>query len=138
MRSNNLLSTFSRTHFVTPVRVPAGRRDVLIARRLNQIAVSDPARLEGLTQFPFSSRHAHQQTLERQDISNRICVKGLLRYPVPDRPQAVDSKAERCRSGRSSTLGNRLRTRVLTHTKSHLLTSESTTSAATIRFGVSP
>ena len=48
---------------MTPVRVPAGRRDVLIARRLNQIAVSDPARLEGLTQFPFSSRHAHQQTI---------------------------------------------------------------------------
>jgi len=30
-----------------------------------------------------------------------------LRYTVPDCPHTIDSKAERCRSGRSSTLGKR-------------------------------
>jgi hypothetical protein len=38
-------------------------RTVLAHRRLNQIAGSDRARLEGLTQFPLSLRHLCQQTL---------------------------------------------------------------------------
>src|SRR5262252_65866 len=33
-----------------------------------------------------------------------MCVKEVLRYTVPDRPQLIDPK-EKCRSGRSSTLG---------------------------------
>jgi hypothetical protein len=43
---------------------------------------------------------------------------------VPDRPQRIDSKAERCWSGRSGTLGNRSPPRVLMHTKSHQRTSD--------------
>jgi hypothetical protein len=49
----NFLSTFSGTHFVTPRVSGPGWRDVLMRRRLNQIAVSDRGRFEGLTQFPF-------------------------------------------------------------------------------------
>jgi hypothetical protein len=48
---------------------------------------------------------------------------------VGGRSQTVDSKAERCPSGRSSTLGNQLRSRVLTHTETFQHTSRSTTSA---------
>src|SRR5262249_14054759 len=74
--------------------------------QLKEIAVGDPCEIEGLTQFPFPSRTRGSKGFERQDISDRICVKGCLRYIFPDRPQRVDSKAERCRSGRSSTLGS--------------------------------
>ena len=45
---------------------------------------------------------------------------------------------ERCWSGRSGTLGNRRPPRVLTHSTSHQLTSDPTTSATSMSVSVSP
>ena len=90
---------------------------------LDKIAVSDRATLRGLTQFALSSRGARRQMLEHEDISNCIFVKEVLRYAVLDRPQLVDSKAERCRSGRSSTLGKRCVGTAWRRTESHFLQS---------------
>ena len=83
------------------------RRSPAALWQLNEIAVSDRTTLECLTQFPSCRRACASKRLQRRHISHRVCVKGVLRHP--DRPQLVDSKAEKCRSGRSSPFGTRLR-----------------------------
>jgi hypothetical protein len=66
------LTNIQRNTLRDGARVPAaGRR-----RRLNQIVVSDLETLEGLTQFRFRRDTRVSKRLERQDLSNRICVKG--------------------------------------------------------------
>jgi len=84
--------------------------------RCLKIAVSDRRTLRGLPQFARESDPSSVAKCRFAEGSPPVQTRRrVLRYTVPDRPQLVDSKAERCRSGRSSTLGKRSSPAALTH-----------------------
>jgi hypothetical protein len=96
-------------------------------------------KFEGLTQFPFASPRECQQTIGTTGHLRSNVRKGMfLRYTVPDRPQVVDFKRRDVGVVDRARLEIGIRSRVLTHIKSHQRTSDQRLPATTMCIGVSP
>jgi hypothetical protein len=99
-------------HLTSQVRTRRDRRAIsslpIVQERSEEIAVSDRAALGGLTQFPrLVSLTRFEPTESKRDRERRTRGTRRVRQSLRDLSQLVDSKPERCRSGRSSTLGKR-------------------------------